>query len=156
MTKGTTSKGKRHNKSHIVCRRCNQSSFHIQKHLCARCGYPNARIRNTTYVSRPHRPPPPRRLPGAGRGAGRALRAVWAAALRLGVSWRMLWPAAGCRRPLLAQHASASAATGNAGGLGLRSAEKPKQPLPPPLLLGKGWLLHSCLARLGSELLCLH
>ena len=40
MTKGTTSKGMRHNKSHIVCRRCNQSSFHVQKHLCARCGYP--------------------------------------------------------------------------------------------------------------------
>ena len=64
----------------------------------------------------------------------------------------MLWPAAGCRRLLLAQHASASAATGTAGGLGLRSAEKPK--LPP--LPGKGWLLHACLATLGSELLPLH
>jgi ribosomal protein L37E len=57
MTKGTTSKGKRHNKSHIVCRRCNQSSFHIQKGVCAHCGYPSARIRNTTCVRPPPQPP---------------------------------------------------------------------------------------------------
>jgi large subunit ribosomal protein L37e len=48
MTKGTTSKGKRLNKSHIICRRCGKSSFHVQKKLCASCGYPNARMRNTT------------------------------------------------------------------------------------------------------------
>jgi ribosomal protein L37E len=65
MTKGTTSKGKRHNKSHIVCRRCNQSSFHIQKGVCAHCGYPSARIRNTTCV----RPPPASCLCVLGRPA---------------------------------------------------------------------------------------
>ena len=31
MTKGTTSFGKRHNKTHTVCRRCGRTSFHIQK-----------------------------------------------------------------------------------------------------------------------------
>lgn len=39
MTKGTTSFGERHNKSHTVCRRCGRRSFHIQKGVCASCGY---------------------------------------------------------------------------------------------------------------------
>ena len=31
MTKGTTSFGKRHSKSHTICRRCGKSSFHIKR-----------------------------------------------------------------------------------------------------------------------------
>merc|ERR1711865_1350390 len=49
MTKGTTSFGKRHNKSHTLCRRCGQRSYHVQKHQCARCGYPAAKIRGYNW-----------------------------------------------------------------------------------------------------------
>ena len=45
MTKGTTSFGKKHNKTHTLCRRCGRSSYHIQKHECASCGYPAKRKR---------------------------------------------------------------------------------------------------------------
>ncbi|MCP9261489.1 putative 60S ribosomal protein L37-A [Dirofilaria immitis] len=48
MTKGTSSFGKRHNKTHTLCRRCGRSSYHIQKHRCASCGYPSAPIRRHT------------------------------------------------------------------------------------------------------------
>ena len=37
--------GKRHNKTHTLCRRCGRHSFHIQKSTCAGCGYPAARLR---------------------------------------------------------------------------------------------------------------
>ena len=37
--------GKRHNKTHTLCRRCGRRSFHIQKSTCSSCGYPAARIR---------------------------------------------------------------------------------------------------------------
>lgn len=49
MTKGTQSFGKRHNKSHTLCRRCGISSYHIQKKRCAACGYPAARIRKFNW-----------------------------------------------------------------------------------------------------------
>ena len=45
MTKGTTSFGKKHNKTHTLCRRCGRSSYHIQKHECGSCGYPSKRKR---------------------------------------------------------------------------------------------------------------
>lgn len=45
MTKGTSSFGKRKNKSHTLCRRCGRSSLHIQKKQCASCGYPGAKTR---------------------------------------------------------------------------------------------------------------
>lgn len=45
MTKGTTSFGKRHSKSHVTCRRCGRRSFHIQKKTCSSCGYPAAKMR---------------------------------------------------------------------------------------------------------------
>lgn len=45
QTKGTSSFGKRHNKSHTLCVRCGKSSYHIQKKVCASCGYPSARKR---------------------------------------------------------------------------------------------------------------
>merc|ERR1712138_293186 len=49
MTKGTTSFGMRHNKSHTLCRRCGRRSFHVQKKTCAACGYPSARTRKYNW-----------------------------------------------------------------------------------------------------------
>ncbi|KAL1995557.1 hypothetical protein VTN49DRAFT_1744 [Thermomyces lanuginosus] len=46
--KGTTSFGKRHNKTHTLCRRCGKRAFHIQKSTCGNCGYPSAKIRKCT------------------------------------------------------------------------------------------------------------
>ena len=48
QTKGTTSFGERHNKTHTTCRRCGKVSYHIQKSTCSSCGYPAAKIRNHT------------------------------------------------------------------------------------------------------------
>lgn len=45
QTKGTSSFGKRHNKTHTLCRRCGGRCYHIQKKSCSRCGYPEKRIR---------------------------------------------------------------------------------------------------------------
>lgn len=45
QTKGTQSFGKRHIKTHILCRRCGKRSFHAQKKTCAACGAPSAKIR---------------------------------------------------------------------------------------------------------------
>jgi len=45
QTKGTSSFGKRHNKTHTLCRRCGGRCYHIQKKTCARCGYPAKRMR---------------------------------------------------------------------------------------------------------------
>ena len=41
----TRSTGKRHNKTHTLCRRCGRTTFHIQKSTCSSCGYPAARMR---------------------------------------------------------------------------------------------------------------
>lgn len=49
QTKGTTSFGKRHNKSHTACRRCGKISYHIQKKTCSSCGYPAAKMRNFNW-----------------------------------------------------------------------------------------------------------
>ena len=40
MSKGTPSKGK-HNKTktHTRCRRCGKRTYHLQKRVCASCGY---------------------------------------------------------------------------------------------------------------------
>ena len=40
MTKGTPSRG-RHSKgkTHIICRRCGNHSYHVRKKECAKCGY---------------------------------------------------------------------------------------------------------------------
>ena len=45
QTRGTPSFGKRHQKTHTLCRRCGRMSYHKQKHTCASCGYPAARTR---------------------------------------------------------------------------------------------------------------
>ncbi|KAH8252299.1 hypothetical protein KR038_004420 [Drosophila bunnanda] len=63
MTKGTTSFGKRHNKTHTLCRRCGSSSFHIQKSRCSKCGYPNAKTRSFNWSTKAMR----RRTQGTGR-----------------------------------------------------------------------------------------
>ena len=49
MTKGTTSFGKRHNKTHTLCIKCGKSSFHIQKSRCSSCGYPDKRMRKYNW-----------------------------------------------------------------------------------------------------------
>mmetsp|Transcript_27497 Transcript_27497/g.64489 ORF Transcript_27497/g.64489 Transcript_27497/m.64489 type:complete len:90 (+) Transcript_27497:117-386(+) len=49
MTKGTTSFGKRHNKSHTLCRRCGKISYHIQKSTCSSCGYPSKKMRKYNW-----------------------------------------------------------------------------------------------------------
>ena len=49
QTKGTTSFGKRHTKSHTICRRCGKSSFHIQKKTCSSCGYPSPKMRQYNW-----------------------------------------------------------------------------------------------------------
>nr|CDI55862.1 probable RPL37A-ribosomal protein L37.e [Melanopsichium pennsylvanicum 4] len=63
MTKGTTSFGKRHTKTHTVCRRCNARSFHRQKKVCASCGYPAAKIRSYEWGQKAKR----RKTTGTGR-----------------------------------------------------------------------------------------
>ncbi len=45
QTKGTQSFGMRHNKTHVVCRRCGRTTFHVQKGVCSSCAYPAAGIR---------------------------------------------------------------------------------------------------------------
>merc|ERR1711956_158750 len=37
--------GKRRNKTHTLCRRCGRVTLHVQKKICAACGYPGAKIR---------------------------------------------------------------------------------------------------------------
>ncbi|KAL4924884.1 60S ribosomal eL37 domain-containing protein [Aspergillus undulatus] len=84
MTKGTSSFGKRHNKTHTLCRRCGQysissesffrrcirmgisisrRSYHIQKSTCANCGYPSAKTRKFNWGEKAKR----RKTTGSGR-----------------------------------------------------------------------------------------
>ncbi|KAK7946493.1 60S ribosomal protein eL37 [Apiospora aurea] len=63
MTKGTSSFGKRHNKTHTLCRRCGRRSLHIQKHTCASCGYPAAKTRKYNWGEKAKR----RKTVGTGR-----------------------------------------------------------------------------------------
>mmetsp|Transcript_3941 Transcript_3941/g.9208 ORF Transcript_3941/g.9208 Transcript_3941/m.9208 type:complete len:91 (+) Transcript_3941:45-317(+) len=63
MTKGTTSFGKRHSKTHVVCRRCGKRSFHIQKKKCGSCGYPESKMRRYHHHYKAMR----RRTEGTGR-----------------------------------------------------------------------------------------
>ncbi len=40
MTKGTYSQGKKSGKkSHIMCRRCGEHTYHIRKKRCSQCGF---------------------------------------------------------------------------------------------------------------------
>ncbi|RFU23892.1 hypothetical protein B7463_g12443, partial [Scytalidium lignicola] len=61
--KGTSSFGKRHNKSHTLCRRCGRRSLHVQKHTCSSCGYPAAKTRKFNWGEKAKR----RKTTGTGR-----------------------------------------------------------------------------------------
>ncbi|CAB3365999.1 Hypothetical predicted protein [Cloeon dipterum] len=63
MTKGTSSFGKRRNKTHTLCRRCGRSAYHIQKKTCAQCGYPSKRLRHFNWSVKAQR----RKTTGTGR-----------------------------------------------------------------------------------------
>nr|ALS05187.1 60S ribosomal protein L37 [Tortanus dextrilobatus] len=63
MTKGTSSFGKRRNKTHTLCRRCGKVSFHIQKKTCSACGFPAAKIRKYNWSVKAKR----RKTTGTGR-----------------------------------------------------------------------------------------
>lgn len=63
MTKGTTSFGPRHNKTHTACIRCGCRAFHNQKKRCASCGYPDKRMRHYNWARKAHH----RRVTGVGR-----------------------------------------------------------------------------------------
>jgi len=63
MTKGTPSFGKRQGKTHCLCLRCGRRAFHIQKHRCASCGYPAAKMRKYNWSAKALR----RRTTGTGR-----------------------------------------------------------------------------------------
>mmetsp|Transcript_13563 Transcript_13563/g.26308 ORF Transcript_13563/g.26308 Transcript_13563/m.26308 type:complete len:96 (-) Transcript_13563:57-344(-) len=63
MTKGTSSFGKRHNKTHALCVRCGRRSFHIQKKSCSACAYPLARSRSYNWSEKAKR----RKAVGTGR-----------------------------------------------------------------------------------------
>ncbi|PIL24902.1 hypothetical protein GSI_12789 [Ganoderma sinense ZZ0214-1] len=62
-TKGTTSFGKRHTKSHTLCRRCGNRAFHKQHKECAQCGYPSAKLRSYEWGQKAKR----RKTTGTGR-----------------------------------------------------------------------------------------
>eukprot|EP00178_Gracilaria_changii_P017173 TRINITY_DN49095_c0_g1_i1.p1 TRINITY_DN49095_c0_g1~~TRINITY_DN49095_c0_g1_i1.p1 ORF type:complete len:106 (-),score=8.45 TRINITY_DN49095_c0_g1_i1:2-319(-) len=61
--KGTTSAGRRHKRNHTLCKRCGKHAYHNQKHQCASCGYPEARIRHHNWGFKAQR----RRTTGTGR-----------------------------------------------------------------------------------------
>ena len=52
MTKGTTSQGPRHLKTHTFCRRCGRRAFHRQNKVCGACGFPHKKMRKYTGVNR--------------------------------------------------------------------------------------------------------
>ncbi|XP_064605920.1 large ribosomal subunit protein eL37A-like [Liolophura sinensis] len=62
-TKGTSSFGKRNKKTHSHCRRCGRRSYHIQKKVCASCGYPSPRLRHYNWSIKAKR----RKTTGTGR-----------------------------------------------------------------------------------------
>ena len=55
--------GKRHIKTHGLCRRCGRHSYHLQKYECAGCGYPAAKLRRYNWSEKAIR----RKTTGTGR-----------------------------------------------------------------------------------------
>jgi ribosomal protein L37E len=49
QSRGTPAFGRRHTKTHTLCRRCGRMSYHKQKSTCSACGYPAARLRKCTW-----------------------------------------------------------------------------------------------------------
>nr|AAY55640.1 IP02862p [Drosophila melanogaster] len=75
MTKGTTSFGKRHNKTHTICRRCGNSSYHLQKSKCSQSAILRPRPEASTG---PERPRVARRREREGCGTSRICAVVFA------------------------------------------------------------------------------
>ena len=67
--KGTQSFGKRHTKVHSECRRCGKKTWHIQKRRCARCGFPDKKMRSYNWSRKTIQ----RRGEGTGRMAHKRL-----------------------------------------------------------------------------------
>eukprot|EP00461_Guttulinopsis_vulgaris_P000430 UN00430 len=63
MTRGTSSFGKRHLKTHSMCPRCGKHSYHTQSKTCGSCAYPQAKIRQYAQHLKAQR----RRTTGTGR-----------------------------------------------------------------------------------------
>uniref|UniRef100_A0A667WNQ5 Ribosomal protein L37 n=1 Tax=Myripristis murdjan TaxID=586833 RepID=A0A667WNQ5_9TELE len=63
QTKGTSSFGKRRNKTHTLCRRCGSKAYHLQKSSCGKCGYPEKRKRKYNWSAKAKR----RNTTGTGR-----------------------------------------------------------------------------------------
>uniref|UniRef100_A0AAY5L3R7 60S ribosomal protein L37 n=1 Tax=Esox lucius TaxID=8010 RepID=A0AAY5L3R7_ESOLU len=63
LTKGTSSFGKRRNKTHALCRRCGSKAYHLQKSSCGKCGYPEKRKRRYNWSAKAKR----RNTTGSGR-----------------------------------------------------------------------------------------
>uniref|UniRef100_A0A8D0ERC6 Ribosomal protein L37 n=1 Tax=Strix occidentalis caurina TaxID=311401 RepID=A0A8D0ERC6_STROC len=63
QTKGTSSFGKRRNKTHTLCRRCGSKAYHLQKSTCGKCGYPAKRKRKYNWSAKAKR----RNTTGTGR-----------------------------------------------------------------------------------------
>ncbi|ERE66097.1 60S ribosomal protein L37-like protein [Cricetulus griseus] len=55
MTKGTSSFGKRRNKTHTLCRRCGSQAYHLQKSTCGKCGYLAKRKRKYNWSAKAKR-----------------------------------------------------------------------------------------------------
>jgi len=56
MTKGTASHGKKSGKkTHIICRRCGDHTYHVRKKRCAACGFgATARMRRFNWSKKTH------------------------------------------------------------------------------------------------------
>ncbi|NMC07505.1 MAG: 50S ribosomal protein L37e [Candidatus Lokiarchaeota archaeon] len=53
MGKGTPAKGLHNKKTHIRCRRCGRTSFHVRHKLCAACGFgKTTRIRRYNWQTK--------------------------------------------------------------------------------------------------------
>ncbi|XP_041048302.1 60S ribosomal protein L37-like [Carcharodon carcharias] len=63
MTKGTSSFGKRRNKTHPLYRRCGAKVFHLQKSTCSKCAYHAKRKRKYNWSAKAKR----RNITGTGR-----------------------------------------------------------------------------------------
>lgn len=71
MTKGTTSQGPRHVKTHTFCRRCGRRAFHRQTKQCGACGFPRKTMRRYDGVN-----PKVRGRKGQGTGKMKYLKEV--------------------------------------------------------------------------------
>lgn len=51
MSKGTSSFGKRSRKQkHVICRRCGEKSFNVQKGKCSNCGFGESKKREDSCL----------------------------------------------------------------------------------------------------------